>query len=44
MNNEYKTSEVVEIGRAEDVILGGKGSSNIDEATQALGESDEFDE
>ena len=45
MNNDYKTSEVVEIGNAQDIILDGKPPSGIDDLFTAVeGSYDDFEE
>jgi hypothetical protein len=40
MNNEYATSEVIEIGKAQEMILGAKVPGSPDDGIQPLGNPD----
>jgi hypothetical protein len=40
MNNEYTVSEVIEVGKAQELILGGKIVGNFDVGGQLLPQTD----
>jgi hypothetical protein len=43
MNSEYTVSEVVEIGKAQEVILGGKLPGATDDSNQSIDPPEDFD-
>lgn len=44
MNSEYNASEVIEIGKAQDVILGGKDFEGPDDVGTRMLAVEDFDE